>query len=218
MIKVNLQQRKAAVGVAASGSSSSSSSGPGWRGILEKFQSAGAQGFADGDKRAVVILVAIYTVILGAGYWYSSERKSQLIAAIDAESSVVDSKINLLTSELNKTNGYEQIKKSLEADEKTISTKIDTIQELIRDRSTPPKILTTLSEAVPRDVWLREFSLKERHFKIAGNSSNMDVVSDFMKSLEETIYFKSVVLKSSKQDSVKGGRAIATFELEADRR
>jgi len=85
MIKVNLQQRKAAVGVAASGSSSSSSSGPGWRGILEKFQSAGAQGFADGDKRAVVILVAIYTVILGAGYWYSSERKSQLIAAIDAD-------------------------------------------------------------------------------------------------------------------------------------
>jgi hypothetical protein len=46
----------------------------------------------------------------------------------------------------------------------------------------------------------------------------MDVVSDFMKSLEETIYFKGVVLKSSKQESVKGGRMSAVFELEADRR
>lgn len=219
MIKVNLYQRKAAVGVTVgSATGALSGAGGGLRGLLDRLRSGGGEGLADGDKRVAIITAVVYAVILSAGYWYSGERKAEMLAKLDEEVAALDSKSNLLTSELNKTNGYEQTKKSLEADEKTIRTKIDTIQELIRDRSTPPKILTTLSETIPKEVWLREFSLKDRHFHIVGSSSSMDVVSDFMKGLEETIYFKGVVLKSSKQEVLKGAHASATFELEADRR
>lgn len=218
MIKVNLYQRKAAVGVTAGTATGAlSGAGGGLRGLLDRLR-GGGEGLADSDKRAAIISAVVYAVILGAGYWYSGERQAEMLAKLEEEVTALDSKSNLLTSELNKTNGYEQTKKSLEADEKTIRTKIDTIQELIRDRTTPPKILTTLSETIPKDVWLREFSLKDRHFHIVGSSSSMDVVSDFMKGLEETIYFKGVVLKSSKQEVLKGVRASATFELEAERR
>jgi len=216
MIKINLQNRKAAVGVAA-GSPTGASGAGGLKGLLDRLK-GGGDGLADGDKRSMIILGVVYLVILGGASWYVGSTKDQLLASVEAEATAVDSKITLLTSELNKTNGYEQIKKSLEADDKTIRTKITTIQELIRDRSTPPKILTTLSETIPKEVWLREFTLKDRHFKIGGNSTSMDVVSDFMKSLEETIYFKGVVLKSSKQETIKGGHASAIFELEAERR
>ncbi len=218
MIKVNLHQRKAAVGVALGSPTGAGISGI--KGFLAKLRGGGAGGLSmdDGAKRSIIILGVIYAVILGGGWWYEGGLKEEKLAAIDAETAALDSKLNLINSELNKTNGYEQIKKSLEADEKTIRTKIETIQELIRDRTTPPKILTTLSETIPKDVWLRDFALKDRHFKISGSSTSMDVVSDFMKSLEETIYFKGVVLKSSKQETVKGGRGSAIFELEADRR
>ncbi len=217
MIKVNLHQRKAAVGVALGLPKGGGSAAAGLKGLFEKLLGHSSE-MEDGAKRALIILVAVYAVILGAAYWYDGSKKAELLAKLDAESGVVESKLNLLASELNKTNGYEQIKKSLEADEKTIRTKINTIQELIRERSTPPKILTTLSETIPKDVWLREFTLKDRHFKIGGSSTSMDVVSDFMKGLEETIYFRGVVLKSSKQETPKGGHMTATFELEADRR
>lgn len=215
MIKINLYHRKAAVGVVVD--SSGATPATGLKGLIDKLK-GGAEGIGD-EKKAIIILGVVYAAIYFGVYWYVGSLQEEMIAAVEAEISTLNSKTTLLTSELNKTNGYEQIKKSLEADEKTIRTKIETIQELIRDRSTPPKILTTLSEATPKDVWLREFSLQSRHFKIAGNSISMEVVSDFMKSLEETIYFKTVVLKSSKQEAtVKGARALAVFELEAERR
>jgi Tfp pilus assembly protein PilN len=221
MIKVNLQNRKAAVGVVAGSATGQSGGGGGFKGFLDRLKNrAGESGssFSEGDKRSAAILLVVYAVILGGGWWYSGQRKADMLAKEDADIATLDSKLNLLASELNKTNGYEQIKKSLEADEKTIRTKINTIQELIRDRSTPPKILTTLSETIPKEVWLRDFSLQARHFHISGLATSMDVVSDFMKSLEETIYFKGVVLKSSKQETASGGRVSASFELEADRR
>lgn len=214
MIKINLHQRKAAVGV----SSDLAGASGGLNAFLAKFRGGASEAMGEGDKRALLLQAVVFSVILAAVYWFVDEQKLKLLSEVDAEITQIDSKIALLTSELNKTNGYEQIKKNLEADERTIRTKISTIQELIRDRTTPPKILTTLSEAIPKDVWLREFVLKDRHFKLAGAASSMDVVSDFMKSLDDTIYFKSVVLKSSKQDALRGSRGPAAFELEADRR
>jgi Tfp pilus assembly protein PilN len=217
LIKINLQQRKAAVGISAESVAQAST---GLKSVLAKINSrlSSVDILGDTDKRALLLQIVVFAVITAATYWFLDEQKLKMLAEVDAEIAVIDSKISLLTSELNKTSGYEQIKKNLEADERTIRTKITTIQELIRDRTAPPKILTTLSESIPKDVWLREFSLKDRHFRLLGNATAMDVVSDFMKSLEDTIYFKTVVLKSSKQEVIKGMRNPALFELEADRR
>lgn len=216
MIKVNLHHRKAAVGVAAGAGGTTAGS---LSALIEKFRGGGGtDGFSDPDQKSAVILGVVYFVLLGGGWWWIDQQKAGMLAVVDQEIQGYESKLALLNSELGKTNGYEQIKKSLEADEKTIRTKIETIQELIRDRSTPPKILMTLSETIPKEVWLQEFALRDRRFQIVGNSGNMDVVSDFMKSLEETIFFKNVVLKSSRQETVKGGRLSASFELEAERR
>lgn len=216
MIKINLYHRKAAVSVSAD---SGSGGAGGLAGILAKFRGLGDSAAAGGDLKPLAIQAGIYLVIVAAAVWYLGERRSALLAELDVEIAAIDSKSALLASELSKTSGYEQIKKSLEQDEKTIRTKIATIQELIRDRSTPPKILMSLSEATPKDVWLKAFVLQDRKFHIAGSSNGMDVVSDFMKGLEETIYFKNIVLKSSKTETTqKAGRQTAQFELEGERR
>lgn len=215
MIKINLYHRKAAVGV----SGDSASGGGGLAGFIAKLKGGLGGEAAPGDIKPLAIRGGIFAIILAICIGVLGEMRSTLLAEKDAEIAVIDSKAALLASELSKTSGYEQIKKSLEQDEKTIRTKISTIQELIRERSTPPKILMSLSEATPKDVWLREFSLLDRKFRIAGSSNGMDVVSDFMKSLEETIYFKNIILKSSKAEtSQKAGRQTAQFELEGERR
>ncbi len=212
MIKINLYQRKAAVGVSAGAATAGLSA------TIDKIKNEGLPALI-AELKASAILVVIYGVILIVGIWFSSERKAKFIAEVDAEIALIDSKLNLLASELNKTSGYEQTKKNLEQDEKTIRTKINTIQELIRDRSTPPKILMALSEATPKDVWLKSFTLEDKKFSIVGSSLGMDIVSDFMKGLEETIYFKNVILKTSKSDiGQKAGRSVAQFELEGERR
>lgn len=216
MIKINLHQRKAAVGVTA-GSETAASGG--LAAILAKFKMGGGLSTADEGVKAAAIQGGVFAVILIAGTWYLGEKRAEYIAEVDAQIAEIDSKDALLMSELSKTSGYEQTKRNLEQDEKTIRTKIKTIQELILDRTTPPKILMALSEAIPKDVWLRDFKLQNRRFTISGSANGMDVVSDFMKGLEETIYFKNIVLRSSKTETTqKAGRQTAQFELEGERR
>jgi Tfp pilus assembly protein PilN len=189
----------------------------GFGGLMERIRQSGVSGIP-AEVKVAAVMAAVYTVILIAGSWYLDGMKAEKLAEVDAQIKAVDSKLTLLASELAKTQGYEQTKKSLESDDKKIRTKIETIQELIRDRSTPPKILMALSDSIPKEVWLREFSLKERSFKITGSATSMDGVSDFMKGLSETIYFKDVTLKGSKTATTKGSRETAEFELEAQRR
>ncbi len=219
MIKVNLHQRKAAVGVTV-GSATGGSAG--LQGLIAKLRggSAGADGLNMdmlGNQKAGIILAAVYAVILAGGWWFLDDQKIAMIAEVDAEISALEDRTNRLNSDLGKTSGYEQVKKDLEANEKAIKTKISTIEELIRDRGAAPKILMTLSEAIPKEVWLNEFALQNRKFRITGRSNGMDLVSDFMRSLEETIYFKGVVLRSSREEETLG-RSSASFEIEAERR
>lgn len=219
MIKVNLHQRKAAVGVTA-GSPTGGSAG--LSALIAKLKggAAGGEGLNMdmlGNQKAGLILGAVYAVILAGGWWFLDDQKLAMVAEVDAEISALEDRTNRLNSDLGKTSGYEQVKKDLEANEKAIKTKISTIEELIRDRGAAPKILMTLSEAIPKDVWLNEFALQNRKFRISGRSNGMDLVSDFMRSLEETIYFKGVVLRSSREED-NLGKSTASFEIEAERR
>jgi hypothetical protein len=220
VIKINLHQRKAAVGIAAGGTSQTETGLKGFASLVQRLRSGQSfSSMGEGtDLRGAVIIGVVYLVFLSGGWWYAGQEKSRLLEEVTTEVTTLDSKIALLDSELSKTQGYEQSKKSLEADEKKIRTKIDTIQELIRDRAVPPKILMTLSDSIPKDVWLRDFALGGKSFKISGLSNGMDVVSDFIRNLSETIYFSDVQLKGSKSDVQKNGREITTFELEAQRR
>lgn len=226
MIKINLKSRKAAVGVSTSSATGDAGAFGGMGGRFTDLigrinsSSGGSEGFAgEASSKSMLVMVATFALILGAAWWVADSQKTRLLEEVATEAAAVDSKIAQLDSELSKTNGYEQIRKSLEADEKSIRTKITTIQELIHERGTPPKILMTLSEAIPKNVWLQNFILADNKYRISGGSDGMDVVSDFMRGLEETIYFKNVVLKSSKQDAQpKGGRTAAVFELEAEKR
>lgn len=220
MIKINLHQRKAAVGVTASTTEIPEGGMKGFQSLLQKIRGGGGlEGIEFGaDLKSLAVLAGFYAVILGVGIWYVGDRKQKQLAEVVAQIGDIDKKISVLDSELSKTQGYEVTKRNLEADEKKIRTKIDTIQELIRDRTTPPKILMTLSDAIPKEVWLSNFSLRDRQFAISGLATSMDLVSDFIKSLSETIYFKDVQLKGSRSSVDKDKREVTNFELEAQRR
>lgn len=208
MIKINLASKKA----------SAIASGGGGAGLLAKFGGgSGALQNLTPEKKAMIVTGVLYGgVVLGANHFIEG-YKTQELEKVQSEIAAIESKIKLADSELSKTTGFEKLKKDLENDEKLIRTKIETIQSLINERTTPPKILIALSQATPKDVWIQNFSLKENKLSLSGRAYGIALVSDFMRSLEETIYFKDVVLKSSRQ-AKEQGQELATFELEANRK
>jgi len=208
MIKVNLGAKKGSV-IASSGSAMG--------GQLAGRLSSLSLSDLSPEKKAMIVTGVIYGAIIFGANYFLSQIQTQEFESIRVETTELESKIKLADSEIGKTSGFEKLKKDLEADEKLIRTKIETIQKLVNERSTPPKILIALSNATPKDVWLSSFAIKEQQVTIQGKALGIQVVSDFMRGLEETIYFKEVVLKGSKQTKEQG-KEVATFDLEAKRR
>ncbi len=123
-----------------------------------------------------------------------------------------------LQKELDKTKSYDEIKKNLEADEFAIKKKLETMNKLISDRTTPPKLLLALSKSIPEEVWLTELSIQETEVVFKGSSLGFNQISDFMKSLNESIYFKDLNLRSTQQNKLDSDSEIATFEIATQRK
>jgi Tfp pilus assembly protein PilN len=162
------------------------------------------------------LIVPIVVCFLG-NYMLDGYKEDEL-KKLDQTLSKVNSDSTKLQNELNKLRGYDSIKKTLDADEITIKTKLETIQKLIADRSAPPKILVSVATMIPKDVWLSELKTEKLDITMKGSSLGFNQISDFMKSLNESAYFMDVDLKNSQQSKDSSGDEFAVFELKAKRR
>lgn len=124
-----------------------------------------------------------------------------------------------LQAKYEKTKAYEPIKKQLEADEETIRTKLETVQKLIADRQTPPKLIASLSTGIPKDVWLTDFTMVGPEIKVKGVSLGLNQVSDMMSALDQNSFVSDVKLVNTNniKDEVTGAE-VASFELSAKRK
>lgn len=210
MIKINLLKRKSSQRSALS-SGGALSAGAVTDQLKDLFSKISP------EIQSTLYTLVIYAVIGGVAHYFLEDRKQKDLTTTKADIQKLKNEISLLDSEIAKTKGYEKVKKELEDDERAIKTKIETIQKLVDERTAPPKMLMTLSQSTPKDVWIDDFSVKDSEVRIKGSSLGLTVVSDFMKSLEETVYFKDVTLKNSKQQREKGVE-VANFDLELKRR
>ena len=94
-----------------------------------------------------------------------------------------------LSRELAKSKGDLELQKQLAENEKTISTKLDIVQRLISDRQDPPRILSTLSMVIPKNVWVSNIKLDDIGIGLSGQSFDLNSISDFIRNLGETVYF-----------------------------
>jgi Tfp pilus assembly protein PilN len=218
MIRINLAKRKGAgVAVGAAEVEQRISKGFGALGELgQRFNIdiSSLENFRDLPlkKPAAVVILAIV-----ANYTLQSYQEEE-IQKIEASIKKVAAEQVKLKGELDKTKGFEQIKKSLEGDELTIKTKIEVIQKLILDRQKPPKLLLALSNLIPNDVWLEDFKVSEGDLKLTGRALGLIQISDFMKNMSESADFTDVRLVAT--DTAKDGEGIEVthFDITAKRR
>ena len=214
MIKINLALRKQSL------------SAEGARGGLGGLGGLSGLGGADQLRKAADTLKdfpwkkIVVPVLVGVAANYTVDQlKESAIQKIDEEISSVMAEKPKLEQEAQKLKSYEGIKKELESDEAVMRTKIDTIRKLIQGRATPPKILITLGNSTPKEVWIEEFRLEDGKLGIKGSSKGYGPISDFMRSLGESMYFGEMVLKGTQQakDASAGDEGIS-FELEGKQR
>lgn len=212
MIKVNLALRKTAGG--------STSRSTGFSGIskidLQTFKSMrlDPELLKDLPIRKTVLPLVVGVL---ASFTLESYKEGEL-KKLNDQIAVLDGEKPKLQGEANKLKTYEELKKNLEADEFTIRTKIDTIQKLIAGRAIPPKLLVSVAQALPEEVWLAEFQVKESDIFLTGYSMGFNQISDLMKNMGESVYFSDLNLKNTQQVKDPEGVEVANFELTARKR
>jgi type IV pilus assembly protein PilN len=206
MIKINLAKRKQA---AFAGAGSSAGTNAAAVSGMKKFT-------LDLDrirdlplKKAVLPLVLAFAIS-----WIADDLKRQEMVKAEAQLKSVQEIQAKLKVEAGKMKQYEALKKALEEDEKTIRAKLDIIEKLIGDRKTPFLILRSLSTAIPTGVWLSEFKIQGAEASFKGSAIELRLVSEFIKNLNETVYFNGSV----KFKDIKPEGGLANFELTASRK
>jgi Tfp pilus assembly protein PilN len=210
MIKINLATRKQPSGASIEG-----------KGLnLGGFQfPAGFSKISVNDLKDLPIrkLLLPLVVCVALTYLVDSFKEDEMTKVQDEAAKVAAEKVQLQAN-AGKLKGYEALKRSMEADEQIMRSKLAVVQGLVADRTNPPKILRSLSSALPKDVWLSEFKAADKEVSFRGFSLDFNQISDFMKNLNESAYFSDVTIKSTQQAKDELGVDVASFDLVAKRR
>ncbi len=147
-------------------------------------------------------------LVVGAtlyGYsWYSDLVGQQ--EQLGSQISAAQAQIAQLQSVIDADAVYEQRKAMLE-------DRVETIEDLQRNQMSPVVTLDILSQAIdPMEyVWLNQLGQNESQLTMSGVGTSLNAIADFETSLEETGYFRNIVLANA-QDS----QGLFTFSMSCE--
>lgn len=130
---------------------------------------------------ASVILLA---TVLGIGWWFWTLRSQSL--AVDAEMARAETEMQKLRSVLTEVQKFESRKAQLQQ-------RVTLIEQLRQGQSSSVHVLDKVSRSLPERLWLTEMRQTGPEFTIAGYSTSMTALSDFVANLEATQWFRRPV-------------------------
>jgi type IV pilus assembly protein PilN len=108
----------------------------------------------------------------------------------------------------------EQIKQQVEAFEKqkqVLQQRVNTIEQLQRDRTGGQELLDQVANTVARaeNLWLTSMTKKGSNLQLDGAAASINSVANFITALKRSGYFQKIEIKDAKQDDKN--TAIQTF-------
>src|SRR6202049_3231820 len=114
----------------------------------------------------------------------------------------------------------EQIKRQVdtfEAQKKILTQRVQTIEQLQRDRTGAQELLDEIASTVSRteNLWLVTLSRKGNNLTMEGASGSVNSVANFITALKRSGYFQKVEIKETRQDDKSTGIQTFVFHLSA---
>ncbi|MGE0762500.1 MAG: PilN domain-containing protein [Bdellovibrionales bacterium] len=211
MIKVNLLQNRGSSARTQVGMTGVGGTATDFMGTSSGTASgtAGYTGSMSGanNKRLVINLIVVM-LIPGALIYYERSNLEEL----RHHANITNAEVAELQNQIEQKKT--QIAQSVELKEKAkeLANKIDILKKLSRIRLREIKALDFIQASMPEKVWLREMSFKSGALLIRGYSMTDDDLTMFVRSLEKSRNFSSVVLLQAKEERSKDG-AVKNFEV-----
>lgn len=148
---------------------------------------------AEEDKKEIFIkLSLIFGFVLCLIIWefYNSNVKTNQFNKIQNELAKIDEEINSLGPIVNEIEKFLNEKSNLEK-------KFKIIGQLSSNRLLYVKAIASLQGIIPAQAWFTQIEFEGEKIKLVGESLDDNAILDFVKGLEELIFFSEVVLTSA---------------------
>ena len=115
----------------------------------------------------------------------------------------------------------EQIKRQVdtfEAQKKILTQRVQTIEQLQRDRTGAQELLDEIASTVSRteNLWLITMTRKGNNLSMEGASGSVNSVANFITALKRSGYFQKVEIKETKQEDKVAGIQTFIFQMTAE--
>jgi Tfp pilus assembly protein PilN len=154
----------------------------------------------------MIVISVLFTGIVpwGVGSYLEGTRATftQKIEKIEKEKKEYQVKLAELAE-------VEEKLKKMAEEEKSIQARIDILQDLLKVKSNPMKILHYIAKSIPGNLWITSLDLAGKTLKITGNALDFTNIGKFEAALKESIFFDQDVklddyqTKEGKENGVK---------------
>jgi type IV pilus assembly protein PilN len=178
MIRINLLQKRAAVGAGALGGGAVIDMGGGSTSDIQR-------------KGAMHLLVLM--LVPGALYALETQKIPELQSVLSSRQSYHAS----LAEKNNQVSASVAEIKKYKEDQAQLQRQIDTLEGLRRDRLREVRVMDSLQRSVPEKVWFNRIEIKETGLMISGFASSDLDLTIFIETISKSIFLKDVNLVRS---------------------
>ena len=159
------------------------------------------------QRATIGATLILLSTVLGIGWWFWSLRQHS--AQLDENIAQAEVQTQQLRSVLAQVQKFEARKAQLQQ-------RVTLIEQLRNGQSAPVHVLDEISKSLPDRLWLTDMTQTGSEFAIAGMTTSMTAVSDFIANLEATRWFKRPVeiVDSQVQTDAKAGDLVK-FSIKA---
>src|SRR6202048_5101 len=107
---------------------------------------------------------------------------------------------------------------TFEAQQKVLTQRVQTIEQLQRDRTGAQELLDEIASTVSRteNLWLITMTRKGNNLSMEGAAASVNSVANFITALKRSGYFQKVEIKETKQDDKATGIQTFLFQISAE--
>ncbi len=171
------------------------------------------------DVRSLNIPLWAICILIGYGpkFYYESQWSEE-----------VEVKKTEVTEVLLKNKRLKRGSKGIQAEEKKLEEfkqaesefikKTQIVKEVLEKKNNPMRIMKYVSENIPKEVWIKNISLRNKKVKINGYALSFDKLNRFIKQLNtSTFLYKKVKLINHVTKTIKpSGKRVEEFFIESE--
>jgi type IV pilus assembly protein PilN len=156
------------------------------RGVATKAKKApgGGAGVSAAQRVTIGAALILLSTVVAVGWWFWSLRQQG--QRLDDEIARAEVEANQLRTVLASVQKFETRKAQLQQ-------RVSLIEQLRRGQTGPVHILDEVSKALPDRMWLVSMAQQGADFTMAGQTTSLTGISDFVANLEASKWFKRPV-------------------------